>query len=231
MTDLTLIAAPRISAPLFGAILARNHSPAAPEAAELALIPDGYGLDRAIALAFFRHESSYGTQGVATHTRGWGNLRPASWQARSSGVYVSPTSGRFAAYTTWANSLHDWCELLRRFYIPAGLTTVRTVTPRYAPSADHNDPVRYAADVVATVLRWQVEDQTPRPAGTRWQALRTCNIRRDARVDAALAGTLLRGAAWYGEAVRGQPFQGNDQWVQSADGRYVWSGCLRRMEG
>lgn len=162
MTDLTLIAAPRISASLFGAILARNHSPAAAEAAELALIPDGYGIDRAIALAFFKHESTYGTVGVATHTHGWGNLRPASWQARRSGIYTSPVSGKFAQYTTWANSLHDWCELLRRFYIPQGLTTVRTVTPRYAPSSDGNNPQRYADDVIATVLRWQGDDQTPR---------------------------------------------------------------------
>mgnify|MGYP000875210238 CR=1 FL=1 len=229
MTDLTLLSAPRISAPLFAAILTRNHSPAAAEAAELALIPDGYGLDRAIALAFFRHESRYGTAGVATHTRGWGNLRPASWQARRAGIYTSPESGQFALYTTWANSLRDWCELLRRFYVPAGLTTVYAVTPRYAPSGDGNDPIRYAADVVATVLRWQVEDQAPRPAGTRWQALRTCNIRRAPHRRAPLAGALQRGAAWYGELVSGGVYQGNDQWVQSADGRYVWSGCLRQV--
>ena len=52
MTDPVLIAALRISA-LFGAILSRAIIPAAPEAAELARDPDGYGLDRAIVFRRF----------------------------------------------------------------------------------------------------------------------------------------------------------------------------------
>ncbi len=49
--------------------------PAASDAAALYRIPLDRSLDPAVALAFFAHESTYGTAGVAVHSRNWGNLR------------------------------------------------------------------------------------------------------------------------------------------------------------
>ena len=71
----------------------------------------------------FRHESSHGRRWQRTRAAG---VICARQQARS-GVCRVADPGRFAAYTHLGQQPHDWCELLRRFYIPAGLT-VRTVT-------------------------------------------------------------------------------------------------------
>lgn len=156
MTDLTFISPPRISAAAFAAVLAAAHSPAAPEAAALYQIPASLKLDPAIALAFFQHESTYGTAGAARQTLNWGNLRSGPRQLR--------VQGGFAVYATWADGLRDWCDLILHRYVAQGLTTVRTALPVYAPSSDGNAPGRYADAVIAAVLAWQTRDPGAPPA-------------------------------------------------------------------
>jgi hypothetical protein len=231
--DLTFRAAPRISQALFVRVLGRNMSPAAVEAAVCYHIPPVYGLDPALALAFFHHESSYGTQGVALATRNWGNLRRG--QGRSTGMLRG-----FATYRTWADSLHDWCTLIANVYVGSRrLVTVRPALQVYAPTSDGNAPKRYADAVMADVARWMAEDTLPE-VGTHYRVradvTTTVRIRSAARTNASVLGELRAGDDWWGEAftakvvttVKG--FGSSKVWVRSADMRFVWANLLQEVK-
>jgi len=228
--DLTFLHPPRISPALFAAIIVRNGSPAALEANVLATIPPIYGLDPAIALAFFHRESTYGTAGSALATRNWGNLRRG--QGRSVGILNG-----FATYRTWADSLHDWCNLIRAHYITdLRLVTVRPALQVYAPSSDGNTPKRYADAVMADVARWQAEDTDTR--GTHYRVRQGvtsgAKVRAAARQNGAVLDMLKAGADFYGESVVGQQifltgFGRSNLWVRSAAHTYVWSGLLEKV--
>lgn len=154
---LPIQAPPRISPAVFAEVLTRAGSPAAPENTGGALyqIPLAHGLDPAVALAFFQHESTYGTAGLAVQTRNWGNLR-RSPTGRGQ-VREIPGRGPFAHYRTWADSLHDWCALMRGpLYLGAGRATVAQIVPVYAPSSDGNRPAAYVAAVERSVAAWEI---------------------------------------------------------------------------
>lgn len=154
--DYTIAGGPRISPGLFHEVLMLPGSPAAAENASDALyaILISYGLDPGVALAFFQHESTYGTRGLAVQTRSWGNQR-RSPSGRGT-VKTIPGRGPFAHFSTWADSLHDWCIILiGPVYRGAGLITVGQVIPVYAPSSDNNRPASYIAAVVRAVTAWE----------------------------------------------------------------------------
>ncbi|GIV96235.1 MAG: hypothetical protein KatS3mg057_0892 [Herpetosiphonaceae bacterium] len=172
---LTFKAPPRISPQQFARVLQRGThlgpSPAAPLAFELYHIITGYGLDPAVALAFFAHESQYGNDGVCKEydTRNWGNVRTAVDQRRVVGVAHTPY-GDFVRFGSWQDGLRDWCErILHRYIEQWGLDTVEKAIPRYAPSSDGNNEQRYIHHVNELVARWQAEDPAPVDAST-WGA-------------------------------------------------------------
>ncbi len=155
--DLTVVAPPRIGEITFTQVLECAASPAAPDAHALYQVCVQTGLDPAIALAFFAHESSYGTRGLTkTHQlKNWGNVRRPYGATRAI-VLDIPGRGPFAKYPSWVLGLEDWCDRLKyRYGEQQGLTTVRQVTPVYAPATDNNDPGAYADTVIALVSRWQ----------------------------------------------------------------------------
>jgi len=157
-TDLTFLSAPRISLAQFQRVLEAYNSPARGLASLLYGILVNYGIDPAIALAFFVHESNCGTRGAAKQTLNWGNLR------RSQGRAYKVEDG-WAWYRSWDASLFDWCELVL-VYVHQGagskkgtpLPTVRAALAVYAPGDDDNDPLGYANTVMRLVAHWQVQD-------------------------------------------------------------------------
>jgi hypothetical protein len=230
-SDLTLLSPPRISLALFARVLSSNGSPAAPLASQLYHIPPQFGLDPALALAYFHHESSYGTQGAAVATRNWGNLRRG--QGRATGMLHG-----FASYRSWNDSLYDWCLLLKTLYIGAHrLTTVRTMLHLYAPSSDGNTPIRYADAVIADVARWQAEDSGGLGTHYKVKALVTSSvvIRAAPRKNGAVLGTLHAGDSFFGEPIDDgqlvtvEGFGSTSVWIVDAAGRCVWSGLLEKV--
>lgn len=212
--ELTIFAAHRISEQQFRLILQRYRSPALAEADELINICDEYGIDRAVALAFFVKESSCGTAGIAARTKNWGNLRRGKRQ-------VASTEHPFAVYKTWADGLRDFCELLKR-YAAKGKKTVEQVIPTYAPASDGNRPERYIATVRRLIRRWQQEDGPPLPARMRVTARIGLRIRSAPTVSAAILNVLPFGAevtavekkeGWYRLEQGGWIFAG---WVEPA---------------
>jgi hypothetical protein len=147
---LTFRAAPRISQAAFSRILEAAGSPAAPHGDELYAIIRGYGLDPAVALAFFQHESQYCTTGrcARSELRNWGMLRRHIKAHRNAG-----TSDGFARYGSWQDSVRDWCELMLG-YINRGMDTVEKAVPVYAPTADGNVPTAYIGAIRRQVAAW-----------------------------------------------------------------------------
>lgn len=151
MAGLLIFAAPRISRDGFTAVLRAARSPALPESDAMYTAAADRGADPAVLLAFFHHESQYGTHPNAitvTAGKNAGALRagPRAFQIKNG----------FAWYRRWADGAADWADLLLR-YAADGVTSVEQTAPIYAPAWDHNSPPAYIAAVKADVARWQLQ--------------------------------------------------------------------------
>jgi hypothetical protein len=143
----SVVGSPSLSAAKIDAILCNAGSPACGMGATFYADGLQYGIDPAFGIAFFRHESSFGTQGAARDTKSVGN------------IVCTPgydCIGRFRAYSSWADGVHDWFRLIRNLYVDKwGLSTVESIIPRYAPSSDNNNEAGYIAAVLADVANWR----------------------------------------------------------------------------
>lgn len=160
---LTFQSSPRISQAQFRRVLQRGTnigaSPAAPLADECYAIIVGYGLDPAVALAFFAHESQFGLDGVAVHTTNWGNVRTPYDPKRAAGSHHDANYGDFVKFATWQDGLRDWCErIINRYINERKLATVEAAIPIYAPASDQNNESAYIGHVNRLIVRWQAED-------------------------------------------------------------------------
>ena len=157
---LTFRSSPRISPAQFTRVLERFGSPCAPIAAECYTIITSQGLDPAVALAFFAHESTFGTRGVAVETLNWGNVRKAVKTERTTGMHPR----NFAIFRSWQDGLLDWCERINQRYIDErGLDTVEKAISVYAPSSDGNNETAYINHVTRLVADWIAADTPPAP--------------------------------------------------------------------
>ncbi len=143
----TVVGKPSISAEFINRVLAWYDSPVAGKGQ--VLYDDGvkYGIDPVYALAFFMHESRFGTTGVATVTHSLGNIRATTGYAQYEG---------YRMYRTWEEGFADWFKLIARLYVAQwGLSTVDQIVPVYAPGSDNNDVAAYIAAVKQAVNTWR----------------------------------------------------------------------------
>ncbi len=142
----SILGRPSLSVAFVNRVLSAYHSPAAGLGSVLYADSLTYGIDDAYPLAFFLHESSMGNAGMATSTHSLGNIRcTPGWSC----------IGGYRSYPTWAAGFHDWFHLMISEYLPRHLSTVPTIIPVYAPSADHNDEHAYIAAVLSAVSAWR----------------------------------------------------------------------------
>ena len=135
-----------LSAAFVNRILSAYHSPAAGLGSVLYADSLASGIDDVYPLAFFLHESSMGNAGMAASTHSLGNIRcTPGWSC----------IGGYRYYATWAAGFHDWFTLITSEYLPYHLSTVATIIPVYAPSADHNDEHAYITAVLSAVSAWR----------------------------------------------------------------------------
>ena len=148
-TNHTVVGKPSVSADKIAAVLRSYNSPAIGAAQAMYDLGAKYGIDPAYALAFFIQESNAGTKGVARTSLSIGNIR---WTTDCNCANVSGYRG----YPTWAAGIEDWYKLIKNLYVGGwGLQTTDTIIPRYAPSADSNDPASYTATVNRLVAGWR----------------------------------------------------------------------------
>jgi len=138
---------PTIKADLINQVLAYYHSPAQGKGQSLYNLGIKYGVDPVYALAFFMHESSFGTTGVARATRSLGNIRVTPGYRNFQG---------YRLYSTWEVGFEDWYRLITNLYVDQwNLTTVDQIIPVYAPSSDNNDVDAYIQAVKSAVDTWR----------------------------------------------------------------------------
>ena len=143
----SVLSPPTVSSTFINQVLASYHSPAAGKGQ--ALFGDGvkYGVDPVFALAFFMHESSFGTTGVAQFTLSLGNLRCITAYACYHG---------FSSFPTWEAGFDAWYLLIRDVYVDTWhLSTVEQIIPTYAPASDHNNVAAYINTVEGAVDTWR----------------------------------------------------------------------------
>lgn len=144
----SIIGPPTIPAAFIDHVLDVAQSPAKGIGTVMYQLGVQYGIDPVYALAFFHHESGYGKAGVAVTTHSVGNIRCTVG-------YTCDSSGGYRAYPSYAASVADWYALIRDVYLAHGLTTVQTIIPVYAPTADHNDESAYIYSVLSDVARYR----------------------------------------------------------------------------
>lgn len=146
-TGSSIVGGPSLSAAKIDTILANAGSPAQGSGQTFYNDSLTYGIDDIYALAWFHHESSFGTQGAATQTLNMGNI------VCSDGYSCI---GRFRAYPSWQAGIDDWYQLIKNVYVGKwGCTTVESIIPHYAPSNDGNSESGYIASVESDVQAWR----------------------------------------------------------------------------
>ena len=99
------------------------------------------GIDPAVVMAIFRHESVFGTLGIAQLTHSVGNIRPLAGQ---------PALEGYRLYSSWQDGVDD-CYRLLESYARNGAATIPQAIPVWAPPADNNDDSAYIASVLDTM--------------------------------------------------------------------------------
>ena len=192
--DFTILAAPRISAAGFAAILAEHGSPAAPEAAACYAACVKAGVDPAVLLAVFAKESTYGKFGRAHTNRSWGNVRDPDRDGRP---FPIDDKG-FRRYPTWTAGAADAARLLAIYganKIRPGhdTSTVQRFPYVWAPAADGNAPDRYGDFLARMVSAWS---SVYRPGAQRPPAARTYRVRAGDTLYGIAAQLLGDGHRW-----------------------------------
>ncbi len=137
---------PSINVDFINQVLSAYKSPAAGKGQALYDLGVQYGIDPAFALAFFMHESTFGTKGEATKSLSLGNLRC---------IPNFRCEDNFAQFDSWEDGFKAWYQLIRNLYVAKWeLTTVDQIIPRYAPQADHNNEAAYIGALKHAIDTW-----------------------------------------------------------------------------
>jgi hypothetical protein len=155
---LSVLGPPTISVAQIEQVLASYNSPAVGHGQEIYDLGIQYGINPAISLAFFVHESGAGSNPA------WAGWKPDGTTSNNIGNIICTPGyqcyGRFRDYPTWGEGIEDWYKLIKELYIGEwGRTTVEEIIPKYAPAADNNDEGAYINSVKRMVESWQGQGQ------------------------------------------------------------------------
>jgi hypothetical protein len=149
----SIIAAPRISLATFASVLQQNGSPAASDAIGIYNAYVAQGVDPAVGLAIFAHESDYGKTGTAVATKSIGNSR---YYGDPNGLgitaYKTGSNGTFASYPNYVVAAEDMARLLASslYGKSANYSTTATAFKKYSPSGYK----AYANAVGSLIAKW-----------------------------------------------------------------------------
>lgn len=145
----SVLGKPTITVNFINQVLAAYHSPAAGKGQTLYDLGVKYGIDPVFALAFFMHESTFGTAGEARSSLSLGNLRC---------IPNFKCQDGYAWFNTWEGGFEAWYKLIRNLYVAIwGLTTVDQIIPRYAPTSDNNNEAAYIAALKRAIDTWHAD--------------------------------------------------------------------------
>lgn len=155
---LAVLGAPTITVPQIERVLQEYNSPAVGHGQEIYDLGIKYGINPAISLAFFVHESGAGSNPA------WAGWKPDGTTTHNVGNIICTDGyncyGRFRDYATWGEGIEDWYILIKDLYVGEwGRKTVDDIIPKYAPASDNNDENGYINVVKDLVNEWQQEAQ------------------------------------------------------------------------
>ena len=147
----SVLGPPTISASFIDRVLSAYHSPAAGLGPVVESLGVRYGIDPVYALAFFWHESGFGTTGEARVT-----LSPCNERCIPDRPCIDQDRGGYAQMHSWADGFEHWYRLILTLYVRQwGRVTVAQIIPKYAPSSDGNDEAAYIAAVEHAADVWR----------------------------------------------------------------------------
>jgi hypothetical protein len=150
-SEYSILGSPTITVSLINQVLSHYHSPTAGMGQALSDLGVKYGIDPVFALAFFLHESLFGTTGEARKTLSLGNERCI--QDRPC---VDQDRGGYAQMESWQDGFEHFYILLKNLYILQwGRVTISQIIPKFAPSSDGNDEAAYIASVEHETDVWR----------------------------------------------------------------------------
>ncbi len=136
---------PTITGEFIDKVLKATSSPAQGTGEVLFQLGKKANIDPAVALAFFRHESTYGKNGIATKNKSLGNIKCNGDGGCNKG---------FNKYDTWEEGYKSWYKLIKNHYINNGKNTIERIIPIYAPSSE-NDVGAYIKSVNKAIHAYQ----------------------------------------------------------------------------
>jgi hypothetical protein len=146
----SVLGKPTITGDFINQVLASYNSPAAGLGQAMHDLGVKYGIDPVYALAFFMHESLFGTTGEARVTFSLGNLR-----CISSRPCIDQNRGGYAQMYNWVDGFEQWYKLIRNLYVAQwGRVTVDQIIPKYAPNSDGNNEAGYIASLKHEIDAW-----------------------------------------------------------------------------
>lgn len=153
-SGLAVVGAPTITVAQIEQVLKDYNSPAVGHGQEIYDLGVRYGINPAIALAFFIHESGAGSNPA------WAGHKPDGSTTKNIGNIVCTSGyqcyGRFRDYATWGEGIEDWYKLIKELYVGEWQRkTVEDIIPKYAPASDNNDEHGYVNAVKQLVQSWQ----------------------------------------------------------------------------
>jgi len=144
-SDMSVTTGPTITPQKIDEVLQQYHSPAYGRVSGQEVYDKSlqHGINPAVSLAFYVLESSAGTRGKGGRNNSWGNIRGGD--ARDG----------YKSYDNIHASLDHFLNLLSGSgYVGQGRTTLGSILPKYAPSADGNNPARYMEDMAGLIRKW-----------------------------------------------------------------------------
>jgi hypothetical protein len=147
----SVLGSPTISAAFINQVLASYNSPTAGMGQSLYDLGVKYGIDPVYPLAFFMHESLFGTTGEARATLSLGNSRCIPDRA-----CIDQDRGGYAKMNSWQDGFEQWYKLIRNLYVAQwGRVTVDQIIPKYAPNSDGNNEAEYIATLKHEIDSWR----------------------------------------------------------------------------
>lgn len=154
----SIVGKPTLTPARINTILSAYHSPLSGRGQDIYTTTIKYGIDPALAMGFYLHESSMGTQGEAATTNSWGNLRCVSDAAciNTQRQPCQPGQSCYAAFPNGIAGLNRWCVLLMsNLYVGDGRVIVDDIIDRYAPSGDNNNVGGYIWNLKKSTDTWR----------------------------------------------------------------------------
>lgn len=146
----SVLGKPTITIDFINQVLESYHSPTAGMGKDLYNLGVKYGIDPVYALAFFMHESLFGTTGEARVTKSLGNLRCIEDRP-----CIDQDRGGYAQMYSWQDGFEQWYKLIRNLYVGQwGRVTIEQIIPKYAPNSDGNNEKAYIATLKHEIDTW-----------------------------------------------------------------------------